>query len=218
GDNTYFFKNGVKYFGTGSNSIYALDAGTGAVVWRLKVFGAAMPTPIDDHGTLYWTTGGRKFLAIDAASGKILWSLNLPSFASMSSPVQDGSLVIFGGSQTYAEYAVNIQTHKIAWQHTFGTWDGLKITNGVDDCPPALANGRIFCTGSASLNPARPTGGQIRQFAFALDAQTGKLLWRHNQGAGFRPPFFAAGVPMAQGNVVYVESPGNKGVQVLNAR
>ena len=218
GDNTYFFKNGVKYFGTGSNSIYALDAGTGAVVWRLKVFGAAMPTPIDDHGTLYWTTGGRKFLAIDAASGKILWSLNLPSFASMSSPVQDGSLVIFGGSQTYAEYAVNIQTHKIAWQHTFDTWDGLKITNGVDDCPPALANGRIFCTGSASLNPARPTGGQIRQFAFALDAQTGKLLWRHNQGAGFRPPFFAAGVPMAQGNVVYVESPGNKGVQVLNAR
>lgn len=218
GDNTYFFQHGVKYFGTGSNSIYALDAGTGAVAWRLKVFGDAMPTPIYDRGTLYWTTGGRKFLAIDAANGHVLWSVNLPSFASMSSPVQDGNLVIFGGSQTYAEYAVNIQTHKIAWQHTFGAWDGLQITNGVDDCPPALANGRIFCTGSASLDPSRPTGGQIRQFAFALDAQTGKLIWQHNQGAGFRPPFFAAGVPLAQGNLVYVESPGNTGLQALDAR
>ncbi|HEY8286828.1 MAG TPA: PQQ-binding-like beta-propeller repeat protein, partial [Chloroflexota bacterium] len=35
GNQTYFYRNGIQYFGTGSNFIYALDTATGKVLWRL---------------------------------------------------------------------------------------------------------------------------------------------------------------------------------------
>jgi outer membrane protein assembly factor BamB len=218
GNQTYFYRNGIQYFGTGSNSVYALNTATGKVIWRLRLHGEAMPTPVYQDGVLYWVTGERRFLAIDASSGHIIWQLALPSFMSMSSPAQYGNLLIFGGARTYNEFAVDIKSHRLAWQHKWTTWKGLPITNGVDDCPPAVANGTVFCNGSASVDPARPPGGPIRQFAFALDAKTGKLLWQYDQGDGHRTKFNAAGVPTAIGNVVYVEAPGSNGLQALDQR
>ena len=137
GDQTYFYRNGIQYFGTGSNSIYALDTATGKVIWRLPLQGEAMPTPVYQNGVLYWVTGDRSFLAIDASTGRISWQLALPSFMSMSSPAQDGNLLIFGGARTYNAFAVDNKGRRVAWQYKWTTWKGLPITNGVDDCPPA---------------------------------------------------------------------------------
>jgi len=218
GNQTFFYRNGIQYFGTGSNSIYALDTATGKQIWRLRLLGEAMPTPVYQAGVIYWVTGGRRFLAIDASNGHIIWQLGLPSFMSMSSPAQYGNLLIFGGARTYNEFAVNIKTHKLAWQYKWTTWKGLPITNGVDDCPPAVAHGMVFCNGSASVDPGRRPGGLIRQFAWALDAKTGKLLWQYDQGNGRRTKFNAGGVPTAVGNVVYVEAPGSHGLDALDQR
>lgn len=218
GNQTFFWHGDVQYFGTGSNSIYAMDAATGKVIWRLRLEGEAMPTPVYTGGVLYWVTGDRRFLAIDPANGHIIWQLALPSFMSMSSPAQYGDLLIFGGARTYNEFAVNIKSRRLAWQYKWGTWKGLPITNGVDDCPPAVANGLVFCNGSASVDPARPPGGLIKQFAWAIDAQTGKLRWQYDQGDGHRTKFNAGGVPTAVGNIVYVEAPGSKGLQALDQR
>jgi len=218
GNQTYFYRDGIQYFGTGSNAIYGLDTATGKILWRLPLRGEAMPTPVYQAGTIYWVTGERRFLAINASNGHIVWQLALPSFMSMSSPAQYGNLLIFGGARTYHEFAVDIKTHKLAWQYNWGSWKGLPITNGVDDCPPAVANGMVFGNGSASVDPDRHPGGLIRQFAFALDAKTGKMLWQYDQGDGHRTKFNAAGVPTAIGNVVYVEAPGSKGLQALDQR
>ncbi|MGH2409367.1 MAG: PQQ-binding-like beta-propeller repeat protein, partial [Chloroflexota bacterium] len=218
GNQTYFYRKGIQYFGTGSNSIYALDTATGKVLWRLPLQGEAMPTPVYQDGALYWVTGERRFLAIDAVTGHVTWQLALPSFMSMSSPAQYGNLLIFGGARTYNEFAVDIKNHKLAWQYKWGSWKGLPITNGVDDCPPAVANGMVFCNGSASVDPDRRPGGVIRQFAWALDAKTGKLLWLYDQGNGHRTKFNAGGVPTAVGNVVYVEAPGSHGLDALDQK
>jgi outer membrane protein assembly factor BamB len=98
GNQKFFYRNGIQYFGTGSNSIYALDTATGKQIWRLRLLGEAMPTPVYQDGVLYWVTGGRRFLAIDASNGHIIWQLALPSLMSMSSPAQYGNLLIFGGA------------------------------------------------------------------------------------------------------------------------
>ena len=216
GDQTYFYHNGVQYFGTGSNSIYALDTATGKVIWRLPLQGEAMPTPVYQNGMLYRVTGDRRFLAITASTGRMSWQLALPSFASMSSPAEYGNLLVFGGARTYNAFAVDIKNRRLAWHYTWGTWKGLPITNGVDDCPPAVANGMVFCNGSASVDPSRPPGGLIWQFAWALDATTGKLLWQYDQGSGHRTTFNAGGVPTAVGNVVYVEAPGSDTLDALD--
>lgn len=217
GTNGQFMMGQQRMFGLGSNSLLALSASTGAVLWRVQLRGEAMPTPLYENGTLYWVTGDRQFLAVSATTGQILWHLTMPSFMSMSSPVQYGDLLIFGGAYPDAAYAVNIRTHRIQWQYRWGTWQGLPITNGIDDCPPALAGNVVFCSGSASVDPTRPTGGVIHQFAYALDARTGHLLWQVDQGLGHRTSFFAAGVPAAINHTVYVESPGNGGLWALDA-
>lgn len=204
--------------GTGFNSIDALDAATGKLVWRLPLQGEAMPTPVYRDGVLYWVTGGRRFLAVDAPTGRIKWSLSIPSYMSMSSIAEDGNLLIFGGAHPYAEYAVDLTTHRIAWQHTFTTFKGLPVTGAIDDCSPAVYQHMVFCTGTASAIPTPNGGDAVLQFAWALDTHTGRLLWEYDQGTGKLPNNFAAGVPMAVGGVVYVESPGNKGLQALDAR
>ncbi len=203
--------------GTGFNSIYALDAASGRIVWRLLLQGEAMPTPIYRDGVLYWVTGDRRFLAIDAASGRIAWSLQIPSYMSMASIAEDGNLLIFGGAHPYAEYAVDLTTRRVAWRHQFSTFKGLPVTGAIDDCSPAAYQHTVFCTGTASANPTPNGGDPIRQFAWALDTRSGSLLWAYDQGAGKLPNNFAAGVPIAIGGVVYVESPGNKGLQALDA-
>jgi len=204
--------------GTDFNSIYALDAASGRIVWRLPLQGEAMPTPIYRDGVLYWVTGDRRFLAIDAASGRIAWSLQIPSYMSMASIAEDGNLLIFGGAHPYAEYAVDLTTRRVVWQHQFATFKGLPVTGAIDDCSPAVYQHTVFCTGTASANPTPNGGAAIRQFAWALDTRGGSLLWAYDQGAGKLPNNFAAGVPIAAGGVAYLESPGNKGLQALDTR
>jgi len=204
--------------GTDFNSIYALDAASGRIVWRLPLQGEAMPTPIYRDGVLYWVTGDRRFLVIDAASGRIAWSLQIPSYMSMASIAEDGNLLIFGGAHPYAEYAVDLTTRRVVWQHQFATFKGLPVTGAIDDCSPAVYQHTVFCTGTASANPTPNGGAAIRQFAWALDTRGGSLLWVYDQGAGKLPNNFAAGVPIAAGGVVYLESPGNKGLQALDTR
>lgn len=221
--NAYFREYPVLHWstvvrGTESNSIYALDAASGAVLWRLSLPGEAMPTPVYRNGVLYWVTGDRHFLAIDAASGRIAWSLTLPSYMSMSSPVQDGNLLIFGGAHPYAEYAIDIVHHRVAWQHRFTKFAGWPVTGAVDDCSAALYDQMVFCTATTSTAAVPPAGAQIHGFAWALDAQTGRLLWQYDAGMGKLPPFFAAGVPAVANGVVYLESPGSPRIQALDAR
>lgn len=221
--NAYFREYPVRHWstvvrGTESNSIYALDAASGRVLWRLRLPGEAMPTPLYRNGMLYWVTGDRRFLALDAASGRIAWSLNLPSYMSMSSPVEDGNLLIFGGAHPYAEYAVDIARRRVAWQHPFTTFGGWPVTGAVDDCSAALYGHIVFCTATTSTAAVPPAGAQVHGFAWALDARTGRLLWQYDQGMGKLPPFFAAGVPAVTGSVVYIESPGSPRIQALDAR
>jgi len=221
--NNYLRQDPVRNYrtvlrGTGFNSIDALDAASGRILWRLPLQGEAMPTPVYRSGVLYWVTGDRRFLAVDAASGRIKWSLALPSYMSMSSIAEDGSLLIFGGAHPYAEYAVDLGTHRLAWQHTFTSYRGLPVTGAIDDCSAAVYAHMVFCTGTASAQPLPNGGDKVHQFAWALSTATGRLLWEDDQGVGRLPNNFAAGVPIAVGGIVYVESPGNKGLQALDAR
>lgn len=203
--------------GSGVNAVYSLNATTGQVIWARPVVGEAMPTPIFVGGILYVVTGDRHLLALSAESGAMLWLLPLPSYVSMSSPVQDGNLLIFGGAYPYAEYAVDITTHRIAWQHIFTPLDGQAVTGAIDDCSGAVAHHVIFCTGTTSAM-AHPSGGTpVHQFAWALDTRTGALIWQKDEGAGILPDFFSAGVPTVLGGVVYIPTPANKGLDARGA-
>ncbi len=203
--------------GTEGSAVYALDAASGAVLWTLPLRGEAMPTPTYIDGLLYVVTGERRFLAIDAGTGRIAWSLRLPSYVSMSSPVRDGNLLLFGGAHPYAEYAVDIVARAIAWRHDFTTAAGLAVTGAVDDCSGAVYRHVLFCSATVSKD-ATPFGGEpVRQIAFALNTATGATVWQRDEGAGLLPNFFAAGVPTARDGVLYLPTPVSRGLEARDA-
>ncbi len=204
--------------GTEGNAVYALDAASGTMLWMLPLEGEAMPTPTYIDGLLYVVTGERRFLAIDAGTGRIVWSLRLPSYVSMSSPVRDGNLLLFGGAHPYAEYAVDIAARAIAWRHAFVPGAGLVVTGAVDDCSGAVSRHVLFCTATVSKKGVALSGGSpVRQIAFALNTATGATVWQRDEGAGVLPNSFAAGVPTVRDGVVYLPTPVSHGLEARDA-
>ena len=91
-------------------------------------------------------TGDRAVYAIDAQTGKLRWKLVIPSYDSVSSPIIQGNLIYFGGAHPYRVYAVNIDTHRIAWQTDLPHVIGASSTPMRRPwCSPATARKIPFC-------------------------------------------------------------------------
>ena len=201
--------------GTGPSGVYAYDAATGRTKWVFATPGAVHNTPLYHDGVVYAVTGDRAVYAIDAQTGKLRWKLPIPSYNSVSSPIIQGNLIYFGGAHPYRVYAVNIDTHQIAWQT-----DLPHVIGATDDCTPAVAHGLVYIEGATSqkYKVLPRTGTPIGQSLFALDARTGKIVWTYDEGVGHTPFFYAASTPTVVGNTVYFGSDVTASFYAVNAR
>ncbi len=165
--------------GTGSNSLYALDAKTGKLIWQYKVPGEAMPTPLYKDGVVYYITGDRSLYALEAASGKLIYKREIGSVFSMGSINLDGDIAVFGGGFPFTVYGFNLKTGQMAWETPLAN-----VWLGLDDSNPAIANGTMYING-VEYGPPAVSGGEgtnPHHAFFALDTQTGKLKWTFNAG------------------------------------
>lgn len=193
--------------GTGTNGIWALDATTGQVVWHYRTLGEAMPTPAIRHGIVYEATGDRHLYALNLQTGRLLFKLNLGSYASMSSLAISGHMLVVGTANPYDLLAVNVAKRAIAWRHPLP-----QVTSGLDDCSPALSQGRVFIEGTQVRK------GQLHEYLYAFEEATGRLLWIRDLGAGYSPPDRErTGSPTVAANVVYVGSPVTSSVYAVDA-
>jgi outer membrane protein assembly factor BamB len=164
------------YRGTGSNSLYGLDAKTGKMLWRYQIQGEAMPTPVYKDGIVYYATGDRSIYAIDANTGKLVYQEKIPSYNSMSSVNISGNLIIFGGAFPYQVYAFDVSTRKMAWATPIPT-----ARFGLDDSIPAIANGMVYIDDVG-------TKDQTYKYPYfqihALDLKTGEVKWTFNTEVG----------------------------------
>jgi outer membrane protein assembly factor BamB len=136
---------------TGSRigTLYALDALTGAEVWRIEDDGQ-FNRPAFVSGRIIVANGGT-LRAVDAADGAAVWTVSLDGF--VLSPAVTTDLAFIGGDEIL--YAVAIATGEVVW--TFDT--------GAYNARAAVAAGRVFVTGSGAHR------------LDALDAATGQVLW-----------------------------------------
>jgi len=201
--------------GTGPSGVYAYSAQTGKLLWAFATPGAVHNTPLYDHGLVYAVTGDRMFYAINAQTGTLAWKLAIPSYDSVSSPILAGNLVYFGGAHPYAVYAVDIATHKIAWQTRLP-----QVTGATDDCTPAVSGGLVYIEGATSprFKIMPPTGTPVGRKLFALDARTGKIAWAFDEGMGHSPFFYAASTPTVVGHTVYFGSSVTNSFYAVDAR
>lgn len=189
--------------GTGVSGIAALDTKSGDVVWFHPTEGQDMPTPTYVSGKLIFGNGDGHIRALDAKDGRVIWKTPIRSFVSMSSatPVDDGRVVVMGGTQPSRIYGVNSADGKLLW--SFEPKDVYSSSAG-DGTWAARGN---VAVGQIEIHPQGQAEGQSSSQELAVDAQTGKVLWATTLGSGKVPPRNKDAVPLIADGAVYTGSP-----------
>ncbi|WP_265737359.1 serine/threonine-protein kinase [Actinacidiphila yanglinensis] len=214
--------NGMVYFGSNDQSVYAVDAATGKQRWAVPTGNVVYSTPAVANGVLYVGTADNGLWALDAATGKKRWTFHTESLVNSSPALAAGVLYI--GCDDERLYAVDAETGKQRWNFRCKK-------DGMVDEAPVVVNGTVyfgsddnslyaldattgkkrwaFTTGdSVDLRPV-VAGGRVYASSdrlYAVDAATGKQHWALTgqkykiPGAGYRH----FGAPTVAGGVVYV--------------
>jgi len=196
---------GVIYFGSDDNNVYAVDAETGKQKWKFVTQGPVPCSPAVAGGMVYFASYDGKFYALNAATGRLKWKFTTagerrfeakgihglqpknqtipdPWDVYLSSPVVVGGSVYFGSGDGNL-YALDSGSGELRWK--FQTGD-------VVHASPAYDSGTLYV-------------GSWDSYLYAVDAATGHEKWRfhggedpviHNQ-VGFQSS------PTVVGGVVY---------------
>jgi outer membrane protein assembly factor BamB len=179
---------GVVYFGSDDGNVYALNASTGAIIWKYATGQTFVPSsPAVVNGVVYVEGYFGTIFALDASTGAKLWSYNAEDASTTSSPAVVNGVVYFGGADNHV-YALNANTGAKLWSFA---------TGGSVDSSPAVINGVVY-VGSEDRN------------LYALNASTGALLWSFATGG------YVDSSPAVANGVVYVGSWDTK-LYALNA-
>jgi len=85
--------DGIVYEGSDDYNVYALNATTGALVWKYATLGPVNSSPRIANGVVYVASEDEHFYALDAQTGSLLWQYTMGSY---SAPpiVTDGTIYL----------------------------------------------------------------------------------------------------------------------------
>lgn len=149
------------------NNLFALDANTGQVLWKTQV-GSIEPIPILAKGLIGLNSPDfgpiNKFIAFDIHTREEKWKVSAPYGAGVL--VDNGIAYINGGNGVFV--AVDIATGKQKWK-------GSESVN-----PKFVINNSLYVLRN------HPTGLDTSEYRLSiLDANTGRVKWRFNEGASY---------------------------------
>lgn len=153
--------------GRDRGTVLAVDLATGEVKWKWSGDGPAYASPVlaAIEGTAHVVVQTeRSLVGLALANGKLLWQLATPvtgRAVNAVTPVVDGSAVIYSG-QGRGTHAVRIEKQGAGFAAK-PLWSNEELGSGFTT--PVLKDGVLF-------------GSSDRGNVFAMDAQTGKVLWR----------------------------------------
>jgi len=152
----------------------------GAWMTRLKGSGlggkySAEATPLVKDGIMYMVTGNDDVFALNAKTGEILWErwsgidqkISTVCCGWLNRGLAMGEGMLFLGQLDANVGALDIKTGKEVWKTPIEDWrNGYGVTNA-----PLYYDGIVY---------SGNTGGEfgVRSRLTALDAKTGKILWR----------------------------------------
>jgi outer membrane protein assembly factor BamB len=156
--------------------VYALNASTGAFVWKYATLGYVDSSPAVANGIVYVGSGDDNVYALNAATGALVWKYKTGNPVVSSPAVANG--IVYVGSEDNNVYALNAATGAFVWKYA---------TLGYVDSSPAVANGIVY-VGSWDDN------------VYALNAATGALVWKYTTGNS------VVSSPAVANGIVYVGS------------
>lgn len=160
---------------TGYGEVIALDAATGAVVWRQRLDGIASGGPSVSDGLVYVSTRDGSATALSASNGRIAWQI--PALASQSgvvgvaAPAFDGRLVLFpfaSGQMIAAEKSSGT-----------GLWAGQVTGRRLGRAYAAISD----LSGDPVIDGATVYAGTAAGRLASFSAETGAPGWTAEDGA-----------------------------------
>jgi outer membrane protein assembly factor BamB len=204
------------HVGTGESALIAFDEATGALRWRTLVRGSAMPTPAIVAGVLVHHDGSGRITGMDPATGHVLYERNVHSVASMSAALRVGKRVfVTAGVLHNAVLKVDAPTGRVIWRSN----PFPSNASGIGDCPLAADEQRLYGEYVVpDIGAQTAVGGIVHEHAYALDLQTGKLVWDMPLQSGPLPMRNEAGIPVVHDGVVYAGGAAAPWVNALDAK
>lgn len=148
------------------------------LAWSLDLDGETTleATPLAVNGVLYFTGSSAKVYTVDAKTGKLLWQYDpegwqeAPQKLQYSLPVNRGCAYLNGlvyvATQDGRLVALDSKSGSVRWTERFIPKNSKLVSTGA----PRAFNGKVIIGTSG--------GGGERGYVVALDAETGKALWR----------------------------------------
>jgi len=161
--------DGVLYCGSTSYAFYAIDAATGALIWKVDARFPVSSKPAV-AGDIICFECGNALSGIDRKTGKVLWefvakpfrpiaSMDLTDYHRSSPVIADG--VAYYGDDWGNLNGVDVRTGKLVFQYTTPTQRPIRAT-------PAVADGKVFF-------------GDWEGEVYAVSLADRKPVWQHTQ-------------------------------------
>jgi outer membrane protein assembly factor BamB len=176
------YDNGRIYATNGVGDAAALDAKTGALVWRVRPGGPLRGAPTVANDNVYVVTQDNQLFALNPASGATRWSgsgaVEIAGILGASSPAAAQGTVVAGFSSGELN-AYRYENGQSLWQDALArTSISTSVTQLSDiDADPVIDAGRVYAVGQ---------GGRM----VAIELITGQRVWEINV-AGISTPWVA---------------------------
>lgn len=168
--------NGRLYATTGYGELVALDAASGAVLWRQRVDAPISGAPATDGNAVYVSGRDGSAWAVDAGSGKVIWQVvgtpGKAAYVGTAAPTVGDRAVIFPSSAGDLMAVLKIGGGTKVWQASLaGKRLGRAYALTYDVTGDAVIAGKTLFAGSGS-------GRTV-----AMSASSGERIWSAGEGA-----------------------------------
>ena len=176
------YEDGSVFVTTGFAEVIALEAATGALVWRRMIGGPMRTAPTARGGRLFVVTVDNKLSALDASSGETLWDhTGISEAASLlggASPAVDAGVVVVPYSSGEL-VALKVENGRMLWSDSLAAIRRTDVVSTLAHIRgrPVIDRGRVF---------AMSHGGLMA----AIDLKTGQRIWDKEIG-GLESPWIA---------------------------
>lgn len=202
--------DGRIYIGAADGRLYCIDAATGAVQWKFQTSDWIRSRPVTDGGRIFLAAMNGEIHALRDAGARAepLWKRRVTDHQVLSDLASRGGRVFVTSNDLYI-HCLDGGTGRPLWTHSLleaAHLDGRRyeadiVSGGADyQSSPTAADGKVFI------------GGPNR-FVYAIDAKTGKEVWR------FEASGQVSGSPLvAEGRVYFGQQGGNRDFYAVDLR
>ncbi len=156
---------GKIYIGTESGNLYALNANTGAKLWRFSAGGPILHTAGAAEGRVFFACMDGCVYAISAGDGKLLWRFDSGLDTGFSTAVALADGLVFALNRGGVAFALDQQRGRLVWRRELG----VPLLQSPAYLPAQGARHGLLVFGAMDMR------------VYALDGGDGSLVWRSDR-------------------------------------